>query len=228
MTHTIELQYFFDPFCGWCYASAPALEGLAGKFPGALRMMPSGLFYGSRPVSAISDHAWRNDQRIQSLTGQPFSEAYHQNVLLSSTGIFTSAPATLALQALGELEAPLEPAFLHAVQIARYVEGHDTAKEEEVAKVAVAVARKHGFELAIEGFSERLKNDVDLRQRTLERMEATQARMHDLGIQGVPQLIVVVDGRPIQLNGDVLYQGSDRLLAAIEDLTASVQPTSNG
>lgn len=22
-----RLQYFFDPLCGWCYASAPALAG---------------------------------------------------------------------------------------------------------------------------------------------------------------------------------------------------------
>lgn len=57
MTQTIELQYFFDPFCGWCYASAPALEGLAAKYPGQLSMMPSGLFFDGRPISSMADHA---------------------------------------------------------------------------------------------------------------------------------------------------------------------------
>jgi putative protein-disulfide isomerase len=219
MTQTIELQYFFDPFCGWCYASAPALKGLATQYLGHLRMMPSGLFFGSRPVSSMADHAWRNDQRIQSLTGQQYTESYHQNVLLAPDGVFTSAPATLALQALGELDAKLEPAFLHTVQIARYIDWRDTAREEDVAKVAVAVANENGFELTAEGFADRLRSDTELRQRTFERMEASQGRMNELGIRGVPQLIAVVDGKPTALNGEILYQGPERLIAAIEDLT---------
>ena len=221
MTQTVELQYFFDPLCGWCYASAPALEGLAARFSGQLRMMPSGLFFGRRPVASISDHAWRNDQKIQLMTGQQFSESYHQNVLLAPSGIFTSAPATLALQALGELDAKLETALLHSVQIARYVDGYDTAKEDNVAKVAVKVAAEHGFELSVEGFGDRLRHDVELRERTLERMETSQARMEELGIQGVPQLIAVINGMPTDLNGEILYHGPERLLAALEELTVA-------
>ena len=29
----MKLDYFFDPFCGWCYASAPALKAVAGANP---------------------------------------------------------------------------------------------------------------------------------------------------------------------------------------------------
>lgn len=222
MNHTIELQYFFDPLCGWCYASAPALNGLAARLPGQLRMMPSGLFFDARPVSSISDHAWRNDQRIQALTRQPFSDAYHRNVLLAPNGVFSSAPTTLALQALGELDAKLEPVFLHAVQIARYVEGQDTAMEENVAKVAVAVAGEHGFQLTVDDFAAKLRNDAKLRARTFERMEAVQDRMDTLGIRGVPQLVAVIDGKPTELNGDILYHGPERLLAALEELTVTI------
>ncbi|WP_327754149.1 DsbA family protein [Sphingobium sp. SJ10-10] len=221
MTKTIELQYFFDPFCGWCYASAPALEGLAVRFPGQLRMMPSGLFFGGRPVSSMADHAWRNDQRIQSLTGQQYTERYHRDVLLAPDGEFTSAPATLALQALGERDAKLEPAFLHAVQIARYIDGRDTAREEDVAKVAVAVAGENGIDLTAEDFAEKLRNDAELRRRTLDRIEASQGRMNELGIRGVPQLVAMIDGKPTALDGEILYNGPDRLIAAIEDLTVT-------
>ena len=31
----LRLDYFFDPFCGWCYASAPALKAVAEAFPEA-------------------------------------------------------------------------------------------------------------------------------------------------------------------------------------------------
>jgi protein-disulfide isomerase-like protein with CxxC motif len=34
----LRLDYFFDPFCGWCYASAPALKAVVEAFPEALTM----------------------------------------------------------------------------------------------------------------------------------------------------------------------------------------------
>ncbi|ARO23162.1 protein-disulfide isomerase [Rhizobium sp. S9] len=220
MTTDIELQYFFDPFCGWCYASAPALAGLADRFPDRLRMLPSGLFVGARPISSISDHAWRNDQRIEVLTGQRFSKEYHQNVLLAPNGVFDSGPATLALTALGEHATHLEPRFLHAVQIARYVDGRDTSNVQEVATVAVQVAAGHGVELSAEIFAEKLRNDPALSERTLERMEETQRRMNILGIRGVPQLVARINGHAHVLSGEVLYQGPAHLVAALDELCA--------
>jgi len=220
VTTDIELHYFFDPFCGWCYASAPALAGLADKFGNKLKMRPSGLFVGGRPISSIADHAWRNDQRIQSLTGQQFSEAYRQNVLMAPNGIFDSGPATRSLTALGEQDSTLEPSFLHAVQIARYVEGRDTSDIHEVAKVAVQVAADHGVELTAATFAERLRNDTDLSERTLERMEDTQRQMNTLGIRGIPQLVAVVNGEAHILSGEALYQGPARLVAALDTLCA--------
>jgi putative protein-disulfide isomerase len=135
--------------------------------------------------------------------------------------VFSSAPATLALQALGERDAKLEPAFLHAVQIARYIDGRDTARKEDVAKVAVAVAGENGIDLTAEDFADRLRSDAELRQRTLDRIEASQGRMNQLGIRGVPQLVAVIDGKPTALDGQILYHGPDRLIAAIEDLTVT-------
>ncbi|OWV67235.1 protein-disulfide isomerase [Rhizobium sp. R339] len=220
MNTDIELQYYFDPFCGWCYASAPALADLAENFSRQLKMLPSGLFVGGRPISSIAEHAWRNDQRIQTLTGQPFSEEYHQNVLLAPNGIFDSGPATLALTALGEHDTRLEPGFLHAIQIARYVAGRDTSGIQEVAIVAVQVAAEHGIELTAEAFGERLRSDTDLRERTLERIENTQRKMNILGIRGVPQLVALINGKAHVLSGEALYQGPAGLTAALDALRA--------
>lgn len=221
MTTEIELHYFFDPFCGWCYASAPALAGLADQFSDRLRMLPSGLFVGARPISSISDHAWRNDQRIQALTGQRFSKKYHQNVLLAPNGVFDSGPATLALTALGEHSTQLEPRFLHAIQIARYVEGRDTTDIQEVAMVAAKVAAEHDVELTAEVLAERLRNDSDLRELTLERVEETQRQMNILGIRGVPQLVALINGNAHIVSGEALYQGPAYLAAALDELCAA-------
>lgn len=220
MTSGIELQYLFDPFCGWCYASAPALAGLAEEFGDSLKLLPSGLFVGGRPISSIADHAWRNDQRIQALTGQKFTDAYHRRILMAPDGVFDSGPATLALIALGEEDSGLEPHFLHAVQIARYVEGRDTASINEVAKVAVQVASRHGVELTADAFAERLRGDVDLQARCSQRIDETKDRMNSLGVRGVPQLVVIVNGMTHALDGEVLYQGPQKLIAAMAALHA--------
>ncbi|ACL62785.1 DsbA family protein [Methylobacterium nodulans] len=212
----LELRYYFDPLCGWCYASAEALAALAERHGSQLRMMPVGLFFEPRPVSAIADHAWRNDQRIGGLTGQPFSEAYHRNVLQAPDGVFTSGPLTLALAALGETDAALEPRFLHAAQRARYVEGRDTSQVAEVVPVAIAVATEAGLKLDPDGLGARLRNDAALAERVADRITAAQAEMHGLPGGGVPQLLVRVGGKAHAVSGQTLYAGRDAILAAVE------------
>lgn len=216
----IRLSYFFDPLCGWCYASAPALAALAARYPDSLSMMPSGLFSGpgSQPLSAIAAFAWRNDQRIGALTGQRFSEAYRTQVLDAPDGSFDSEPATRALVALGEIDPALEPRFLDAVQLARYVDGRDTCRVEELAKVAGEVVTARGGMLDEPAFAERLRDDAALRRRMEERIAAAQSELRHLPSAGVPQLLAVKKGRRHVVNGEALYQGPEHLLDKLDQL----------
>jgi putative protein-disulfide isomerase len=216
----IQLQYFFDPFCGWCYAAAPALEALAATYPDALRLMPSGLFAddAAMKMAAMADHAWRNDLRIGEITGQVFSIAYRDHVLRKPDGIFDSGPATRALTALGEMDRKFEPAFLHAVQIARYVEGRDTALAKEVATVARDVAAKAGIALDIHAFADRLEGDLSLREATLARISEARAAMAVLPQGGVPQLLATKQGRSGVIQGAALYGGGAAVLEAVRRL----------
>ena len=128
MDRTYRFTYLFDPLCGWCYAAAPALERIAERHGDSLRLVPTGLFSELRPVATIADHARANDDRIQELTGQPFTNAYHQGVMRAPGGLLSSLPLTRALVALGLIDPALEPRFLHEAQTARYVEGRDTSR----------------------------------------------------------------------------------------------------
>lgn len=219
-TDTLELSYFFDPLCGWCYASAPALAGLVATYGSALKMKPSGLFMGPRPVSSIAAHAWRNDQRIGSLTGQRFTEAYRDRVLLAPDGVFDATALTLALVALGEVDPALEPRFLHAAQVSRYVEGEDTSRIEAVAAVVARVADAAGVQLDAVAFADRLRSDEALRDKTSTRVGQAQAEMRSLRLNGVPQLHVLATGLPTAIDGQDLYAGRDALLARIAGLSA--------
>lgn len=217
MADAIELHYFFDPLCGWCYASAPALEGLSARYGNMLHMRPSGLFTSGLPVSSMADHAWRNDQNIQQLTGQQFTQEYRKNVLLAPDGIFDSWPATLALVAVSEIDRALEPRLLHQLQIARYVEGQDTSKPGEVAKI-VATFEKLGLDQS--DFEKRLANDEALKARALERIEHTKRDLGKLGIRGVPQLVVMSkSGAPARIvDGKALYKGPEAVFSVLEKM----------
>ena len=226
---TIQLDYFFDPFCGWCYASAPALAALADAYPDALAMRPSGLFAndGTRLMSSMADHAWRNDTRIAELTGQRFTADYRDRVLRDPQALFDSTYPTRAIVALGAIDTRLEPVLLHALQTARYIEAKDTAKAEIVAGVAAHVARSHGRALDEASFADRLVRDGDLAERTDGRVRETLVRMRALPGSGVPQLLVGVGDHREVVQGADLYGGADAVTQAIERIAARAQARSN-
>lgn len=213
--HSFELLYFFDPLCGWCYASAPALAGLAERHGTALRMMPVGLFMQPRPVATIAEHAWHNDQRIVALTGQRFTEAYRSRVLLAADGVFDSTPLTRALVALGALDTALEPQLLHVAQLARYVDGMDTCTVDAVSRIAADVAASAGHGLDADELAARLRDDRVLAENTARRVAAARQAMP---AGGVPQLLLRADGVNQVIAGQDLYTGPQRLLARIASL----------
>lgn len=207
----MQLDYFFDPFCGWCYAGAPALSGLAGRFGASLCLQPTGLFTTPRPVAAIADHAFRNDTRIGELTGQVFTEAYHRGVMRAPGGVFDSTAAMRALIALGGGDTAKEAGLLHRLQSARYVDGRDTSKPAEVA--AVLAPDDAG------AFAARLTGDAAVIAATEARIGAAQRKMQRLDASGVP-LLAVSFGKEITLvQGQDLYAGADHLTALLDELS---------
>ncbi|AWI85960.1 protein-disulfide isomerase (plasmid) [Alloyangia pacifica] len=215
MTPNTRFTYLFDPLCGWCYAAAPALKRLAETHGDRLRLMPTGLFVDPRPVAAIADHARKNDGRIEALTGQPFTDAYHQGIMRARGGVFSSQALTRALVAIGSIDPALEPRFLHAAQTARYVEGRDTSRSEVVAGVAVEVAQATGKEIDEAAFRVKITDDPALDIETDRRIAEGKKVMAALGLQGIPQLIVTDDRGVRAVDSQALYAGGAAVLAAI-------------
>ncbi|WP_373819139.1 hypothetical protein [Glaesserella sp.] len=100
----MKIYYLFDPLCGWCYGASATLQKLNEIYP--LTLTPTGLFYqsGRKMDADFARYAWGNDQRIEKLTGQPFSQAYLENVL-QGEGDFDSANSLLALTAVQQIRA---------------------------------------------------------------------------------------------------------------------------
>lgn len=217
----VSFEYLFDPLCGWCYASAPALQAVAQTWPDRLQLLPSGLFAedGARPMTpAFAEYAWSNDQRIAAMTGQVFSPAYHQQVLQGSAAQrFDATAMTRALTAVHTAAPQCEPAVLHALQIARYVAGEDTSVAGVVARVTAASMQQTGHAWDAATLAHQLQHDPDLAQATRARIQTAQARMQALQIRGVPQLLIHVGDAVHVCDSSHLYRGGEHLVGALSE-----------
>ena len=201
----MKIYYLFDPLCGWCYGASATLQKLNEIYP--LTLTPTGLFYqsGRKMDADFARYAWSNDQRIEKLTGQPFSQAYLENVL-QGEGEFDSANSLLALTAVQQITPEQELVVLSALQTARYVDGLDNAD----LAVVEQVLHKLNLSQAVPLLSEQST------QTALEqRLQFGQQLAHHCSVHGVPQLIVEKDERLHIVPSRLLYgdiQGLDGYL----------------
>lgn len=205
-----SITYLFDPLCGWCYGASPVIQRLGQQSDVQLELAPTGLFAGSggrNLDAAFADYAWSNDQRIEKLTGQRFTEAYRTQVLGKPGSRFDSAATTLALTAVALSDAARELGTLKLLQEARYVHALDTS--------AVPVVEKLLRDAGLSAAADRLAaGDADLTATNAARIRKAQAMMQTLGAQGVPAL-VITDGQGRLLRGNALYGSFDSLLGQI-------------
>ena len=175
------LYYLFDPLCGWCYGAGEVVATL-NNTPGVqLHLLPSGLFSGegARPMDDdFANYAWSNDQRIERLTGQRFTDHYRSEVLTDRRQMFDSGPATVALTS-PDCELPA----LKAIQTARYVKGEDITQLSTLANVL----RSLGLEQAAARIS---PPDDELLAANRARVANAQALLGQFGARGVPAFVL--------------------------------------
>ena len=209
---TKTLYYLFDPLCGWCYGAMPALSALSEVPAVAIELLPTGLFAGegARPMNAdFAAYAWSNDQRIEGLTGQRFSEQYREQVLGDHQRPFDSGPATVALTAVFLTAPARELEALKAIQTARYVDGKDTTSLETLAGVLRGLGLEQAAALVAQP-------DEDLLVANRTRMNRGQALMREFGARGVPTLVAESGAKRWVVNHADFYSNPSALAGALE------------
>ncbi|WP_411885624.1 DsbA family protein [Polaromonas sp. YR568] len=209
---TKTLHYLFDPLCGWCYGAIPALSALSEVPAVNLELLPTGLFAGegARPMnSEFAAYAWSNDQRIERLTGQRFTEQYRERVLGDRQRLFDSGPATVALTAVSLTAPDRELEALKAIQSARYVDGKDTTSLETLA----GVLRGLGLEQAATRVAQ---PDEDLLAANQARIHRAQALMREFGARGVPTLVAESSAKRWVVNHADFYSNPSALAGELE------------
>lgn len=179
------ITYLFDPLCGWCYGAMPALSLLNDTADICVELLPTGLFAGdgARMMDeAFADYAWRNDQRIQSMTGQRFTDIYRDQVLRKLVR-FDSGPATVALTAVSLTEPAQELEALKAIQLARYVDGKDNAQFRIVTEILQSLKLERAADMVANPTEELLR-------ATQSRIHRAQTLMAAMNARGVPTFII--------------------------------------
>lgn len=206
------LYYLFDPLCGWCYGATPALSALLEMPAVSVELLPTGLFSGAgaRPMdSDFAAYAWSNDQRIERLTGQRFTEQYRRQVLGDHQRLFDSGPATVALTAVALTAPARELEALKAIQGARYVDGRDVSSPATLADVL----QRLGLEQAAKML---MQPDEALLAANRARTDRAQALMREFGARGVPTLVAESGARRWVVNHAAFYSNPRALLNELE------------
>jgi putative protein-disulfide isomerase len=205
------VTYLFDPLCGWCYGATPMLDRLAASGT-ALELVPTGLFSGAgaRPLDAgFASYAWDNDQRIERLSGQRFTQAYLDNVLNVSGTLLDSSAATLGIVAAGLDEPGRRLPALKAIQHARYVDGRDIVTVDGVAAVLADAEMADAAAM--------LKAPTDaLMAAHRDLVGRGRSLFLRLNANGVPALAVISKTAPRLIGANALFGSYDNLVAHIE------------
>ena len=206
------LHYLFDPLCGWCYGATPAVSELLATPGVVVNLLPTGLFSGegARAMDdAFANFAWSNDQRIERLTGQRFTERYRHRVLGDRQQLFDSGPATVALTAVSltdparELDSPQgHPACTLRGWQRRDVVGN-AGQSSEGARSRTG---------RCEGCATRCR--PARRQRA--RIDQAKALMREFSARGVPTLIAEAGAKRWILDPAAAYSNPRALISQLE------------
>ncbi len=206
-----NIYYLFDPLCGWCYGATAAIHHLRVVESFSLELLPTGLFSGAGMRQMDNDlaaYAWSNDQRIERLTGQPFTERYRTQVLSDRQQMFDSGPATAALTSVALTEPMLELGALEAIQRARYVDGQDVTSLETLTEILRGQQLDTAAELLVSA-------DQPLLDAVRARTHRAQELMRDLGARGVPTLIAGQGQDARLIDSTLIFGSGDELIAAL-------------
>lgn len=134
----VTLHYIYDPLCGWCYGSSPLVQAAREVEGLGFVMHGGGMMAGSARQLAsaeLREFVMQHVERISTLTGQPFGDAYTNGLLRDPTAMLDSEPPTAAILAV-QAAVGRGPDMLAHMQKAHYVGGRRLSERAALAGLA--------------------------------------------------------------------------------------------
>lgn len=211
------LHYVFDPLCGWCYAAAPLVEATRRVQGLAVMLHGGGMMSGANRRTITPQ--WReyvmpHDRRIAQLSGQPFGDAYVDDLLRDTDAVMDSTPPTTAILAAEQLGG-LGLAMLHRLQRAHYLEGRRIADSDVLAALAADLG------LNAKAFAQTF-NALSGNATTTHFTESREW-LHAAGGQGFPTFALQGPDGPLTRLDASRYLGQpDAWVARLEDIVSTL------
>lgn len=206
----MQLYYFTDPMCSWCWGFEPVVRQLASETGYPLRIFVGGLHIGTtQPLSA--DRLQQMPQfwgRVAKATGQEFSTAS-----LPEGFCYNTEPSCRALVTAREIATEDAADFLAVLHRAFYVQGRDITQDEVLQQEYTNFRPQHA-----EQFNSLFPAKI-MRAQTREDIEYTREQ---LGIAAFPTLVLHAGMRMQRLS-----QGYNSLEVLREVLQAVKQKLAN-
>ncbi|MHA6203741.1 DsbA family protein [Dyella soli] len=184
------LHYIHDPLCGWCYAAQPLVSAVADTLGDrvSIRLHGGGLFDEARTLDPeLAAHIVHADERIGSLSGQPFGKPYLEGLLAEQGTVLFSLPPTAALLAADALDAGKAYPLLVAIQNAHYQRGLRVVEPSVLTELAV--------EAGVDGDAFERSFAQLQGTATIEHLQASRRLLREVGGQGFPTMALEIHGK---------------------------------
>ena len=184
----VELLYFANPMCSWCWGFAPIIARLQREHADAVRLTVAlgSLGHGRGPMrpqdkAAVREH-W---EHVTVLTGQPFDFAFFER----EGFVYDTEPPCRALLVLRGRHPELALPYLHALHRAFYAENRDITRADELRRIAE--------DLGADGatFAQDFADPAAAAATAEEFVQTAR-----LGVVGYPTLLALTDGRAAVLS----------------------------
>lgn len=172
----MQLRYYGDPLCSWCYGFGPELTKFLERRPDLqLQLVMGGLRpYNREPMSLAFRTMLREHwNHVAVASGLPFSQA----LLDRDDFVYDTEPACRAVVTARQLFPAQALPVMKAIQLAFYRDGLDATSTDVLADIAAA----HGYDRAT--FRAAFDSEP-MRRETRADFAATQS----LGVTGFPTL----------------------------------------
>ncbi len=200
-----RFTYLYDTYCGWCYAGAPVITALI-EAGGAVDMHHRLLFaadHAQRMGDGLGRMIEQYDARAEALSGQPFSDAYRENILRAPEERLDSTLTAQAAALVHDKGAASEMTLARRLQKARWEDGRSAQDADHIE----TILRE---EFDVEAPLSSAKAPAQDMARATERM------MQQYGLSGVPVLIMEKDGTLYNVALSDYYKQPDRIAALLD------------
>ena len=191
----VKIHYFFDPMCGWCFGASSLMEAIKATQGIELEMHPGGMIERRKMDSSFRQMVLSHDEKVKSITGQRFGEAYKKRVNGDESIILDSF---LTAQAIVVMEQLSNKGFemLNAIQTAHYQYGLDVSELAVLGELATVLgAEASDWQQAMAATKPSIDNVI----------AESRQRMSQWQINGFPTLVLETESETKRISHTQFY-----------------------